>query len=83
MRLRTLRTIIFSTNITKTSKKVENAACHTGAAYKIYVNLVKYQNGAESQKKRGSDLHSLNLAETVGFEPTCPERQTHFECAPL
>ena len=25
----------------------------------------------------------LILAEKVGFEPTCPLRQTHFECAPL
>ena len=47
-------------------------------------SAVKYEN-ASTQFQTKSKLRGFlkNMAESVGFEPTCPFGQLHFECSSL
>ncbi len=48
--------------------------------------LQKFTNKIQANKKtNGANRWFFNifLAETVGFEPTCPGGQPHFECGSL
>ena len=55
---------------------------------KLIIKNYKIFNDITIQMNRAKSLPSLEIAgfpttETVGFEPTCPGGQPHFECGSL